>query len=87
FVVPKMHIKGHKLKCQEEYSLNLIPGSGQMCREGIERPWVHIGAIGPSTKEMGPGSREDTLNAHWGSWNWQKIVGWVSCFCLGWEKN
>ncbi|KAJ7805537.1 hypothetical protein B0H14DRAFT_2382755 [Mycena olivaceomarginata] len=24
---------------------------------------------------MGPGSREDTLNGHWGSWNWQKLVG------------
>ncbi|KAJ7683629.1 hypothetical protein B0H14DRAFT_2422390 [Mycena olivaceomarginata] len=24
---------------------------------------------------MGPGSREDTLNGHWGSWNWQKVVG------------
>ncbi|KAF8137814.1 hypothetical protein K438DRAFT_1996671 [Mycena galopus ATCC 62051] len=56
FAIPKMHIKGHLIDCQEEYSLNLIPGSGQ------------------TTKEMGPGSREDTLNAHWGSWNWQKIV-------------
>ncbi|KAJ7860857.1 hypothetical protein B0H14DRAFT_3445824 [Mycena olivaceomarginata] len=28
-----------------------------------------------STREMGPGSREDTLNAHWGSWNWDKLIG------------
>ncbi|KAF8139157.1 hypothetical protein K438DRAFT_2118931 [Mycena galopus ATCC 62051] len=80
FAVPKMHIKGHLINCQEEFSLNLIPGSGQTCGEGIERPWAHIGAVGSSTKEMGPGSREDTLNGHWGSWNWQKIVGmgeWV----------
>ncbi|KAF8157582.1 hypothetical protein K438DRAFT_1777218, partial [Mycena galopus ATCC 62051] len=75
FAIPKMHIKGHLIGCQDEFSLNLIPGSGQTCGEGIERPWAHIGGVGSSTKEMGPGSREDTLNSHWGSWNWQKIVG------------
>jgi hypothetical protein len=75
FVIPKMQIKGHLPKCQTTYSLNLVPGSGQTCGEGIECPWVHIGGVGSSTREMGPGSREDTLNGHWGSWNWQKIVG------------
>ncbi|KAJ7894472.1 hypothetical protein B0H14DRAFT_3426880 [Mycena olivaceomarginata] len=75
FVIPKMHIKGHLPECQTTYSLNYVPGSGQTCGEGIERPWAHIGGVGPSTREMGPGSWEDTLNGHWGSWNWQKIVG------------
>ncbi|KAF8183500.1 hypothetical protein K438DRAFT_1907965 [Mycena galopus ATCC 62051] len=75
FVVPKMHIGGHNIDCQATYSLNLVPGSAQTDGEGIERPWAHIGGVGTSTKEMGPGSREDTLNGHWGSWNWQKIVG------------
>ncbi|KAF8142761.1 hypothetical protein K438DRAFT_1634899, partial [Mycena galopus ATCC 62051] len=75
FAIPKMHIKGHLGPCQEDYSLNLIPGSGQTDGEGIERPWAHIGVVGTSPREMGPGSREDTLNGHWGSWNWQKIVG------------
>ncbi|KAJ7837785.1 hypothetical protein B0H14DRAFT_3459923 [Mycena olivaceomarginata] len=75
FVIPKMHIKGHLVECQAMYSLELIPGSAQTCGEGIERPWAHIGGVGTSTREMGPGSREDTLNAHWGSWNWQKLVG------------
>ncbi|KAJ7790263.1 hypothetical protein B0H14DRAFT_2626209 [Mycena olivaceomarginata] len=54
FVIPKLHIKGHKLPCQDQYSLELIPGSAQT---------------------DGEGSREDTLNGHWGSWNWQKLVG------------
>jgi hypothetical protein len=79
FVIPKMHIKGHLPECQTTYSLNYVPGSGQTCGEGIERPWAHIGGVGPSTREMGPGSREDTLNGHWGSWNWQKIVGLGKC--------
>ncbi|KAJ7901050.1 hypothetical protein B0H14DRAFT_3422958 [Mycena olivaceomarginata] len=75
FVIPKLHIKGHKIPCQDKYSLELVPGSAQTDGEGIERPWAHIGGVGSSTKEMGPGSREDTLNGHWGSWNWQKVVG------------
>jgi hypothetical protein len=81
FVIPKLHIKGHKLPCQDQYSLELIPGSAQTDGEGIERPWAHIGGVGSSTKEMGPGSREDTLNGHWGSWNWQKVVGLGTSFC------
>jgi hypothetical protein len=79
FIIPKMHIKGHLPECQTTYSLNFVPGSGQTCGEGIERPWAHIGGVGSSTREMGPGSREDTLNGHWGSWNWQKIVGLGKC--------
>ncbi|KAJ7880718.1 hypothetical protein B0H14DRAFT_3082659 [Mycena olivaceomarginata] len=75
FVIPKMHIKGHLIGCQDEFSLDRTPRSGQTCGEGIEQPWVHIGGVGTSTQEMGLGSREDTLNGHWGSWNWQKLVG------------
>jgi hypothetical protein len=75
FVIPKMHIKGHLGDCQVEYSLDLVPGSAETDGEAIERPWAHIGGIGTSTREMGPGSREDTLNAHWGSWNWDKLIG------------
>ncbi|KAJ7300519.1 hypothetical protein DFH08DRAFT_919257 [Mycena albidolilacea] len=75
FAIPKMHIKGHLRDCQTKYSLNLIPGSAETDGEAIERLWAHIGGVGTSTREMGPGSREDTLNGHWGSWNWQKLVG------------
>ncbi|KAJ7840610.1 hypothetical protein B0H14DRAFT_3458005 [Mycena olivaceomarginata] len=57
------------------FSLNLVPGSAQTDREGIERPWANIGGVASSTREMGLGSRADTLNCHWGFWNWQKLVG------------
>ncbi|KAJ7903741.1 hypothetical protein B0H14DRAFT_3421921 [Mycena olivaceomarginata] len=52
-----MHIKGHLPECQTTYSLNFVPGSGQTCGEGIERPWAHIGGVGSSTREMGLGSQ------------------------------
>jgi hypothetical protein len=75
FVIPKMHIKGHLADCQVQYSLDLVPGSAETDGEAIERPWAHISGVATSTREMGPGSREDTLNAHWSSWNLDELVG------------
>ncbi|KAJ7823928.1 hypothetical protein B0H13DRAFT_2375773 [Mycena leptocephala] len=74
FVIPKLHIHAHTILCNTLYSLNLIPGSGQTDGEGIERPWANIGGIASSTRIMGPGARHDTVDDHWGHWNWQKLV-------------
>ncbi|KAJ6480697.1 hypothetical protein C8R47DRAFT_1218545 [Mycena vitilis] len=75
FLIPKLHIYGHKVLCQISYSLNYTPGSARTDGEGIERPWANIGPVSTSTVEMGPGSRHDTLDDHWGHWNWGKLIG------------
>ncbi|KAF8214216.1 hypothetical protein K438DRAFT_1956307 [Mycena galopus ATCC 62051] len=75
FVIPKLHIYGHKLLCQLYFSLNYTPGAARTDGEGIERPWASIGPVATSTSEMGPGSCHDTLDDHWGHWNWQKLIG------------
>ena len=75
FVIPKLHIKGHKYDCQMTYSLNLTSGSGRSDGEGIKRPWAHLGPIATSTREMGPGSHHDTLDDHLRHWNWKKLIG------------
>ncbi|KAJ7096584.1 hypothetical protein B0H15DRAFT_773847, partial [Mycena belliarum] len=75
FVIPKLHIYGHKLLCRLYFSLNYTPGAARTDGEGIERPWANIGPVATSTREMGPGSRHDTLDDHWSHWNWQKLVG------------
>ncbi|KAJ7711574.1 hypothetical protein B0H16DRAFT_1343629 [Mycena metata] len=75
FLIPKLHIYGHKLLCQLLFSLNFTLGSARTDGEGIERPWANIGPVATSTREMGPGSRLDTLDDHWSHWNWQKLVG------------
>ncbi len=74
-MIPKGHIGGHKEDCQTAFSLNLILGSARSDGEGIERPWAHLGPVAMSTCEMGPRSRQDTLEDHLGHWNWQKLVG------------
>ncbi|KAK7017907.1 hypothetical protein VNI00_018519 [Paramarasmius palmivorus] len=75
FAVPKLHIQGHERSCQENFALNWILGAGQTDGEGIERHWANLGPIATSTREMGPGHRRDTLDDHFGAWNWMKTIG------------
>ncbi|THU82586.1 hypothetical protein K435DRAFT_691219 [Dendrothele bispora CBS 962.96] len=53
FVIPKLHILGHLIKCQEDYSLNYTHGVGQTDAEGIERVWSGLGGVATSLKENG----------------------------------
>lgn len=74
FLVPKFHLPAHIEQCQIDYSFNLIPGMGQTDGEAPERGWAVANALASSTKEMGPGSRRDTLDDHFGDRNWDKTV-------------
>ncbi|KAK7441199.1 hypothetical protein VKT23_016680 [Stygiomarasmius scandens] len=75
YVIPKLHIYGHQILCQLLYSLNWLWDAGRTDGEGIEHPWAHMGPVATSTRDMGPGSRHDTLDDHWGHWNFIKMVG------------
>ncbi len=74
------HIKAHGKTCQSPFSLNYLPGSARTDGEGVERDWAHMNALTSSTQEMGPGNRQETLDDHWASWNWQKIVKLCTSF-------
>ncbi|KAK7016446.1 hypothetical protein VNI00_018883 [Paramarasmius palmivorus] len=73
--IGKLHEPGHKQKNHEQYSLNYIPGAGNIDGEVMERIWGEHNNLGNATKTMGPGSREDYIDATAGDWNWQKYVG------------
>ncbi|KAJ7589417.1 hypothetical protein C8J56DRAFT_1049073 [Mycena floridula] len=75
WVIPKLHILGHKVACQLAFNLNYMLGAARTDGEGVERPWANIGPVVTSTQEMGPGHRHDTLDDHWHDWNWRKIIG------------
>jgi Kyakuja-Dileera-Zisupton transposase len=82
FVIPKMHIYGHGKSCQTKYSLNYLRHSARMDGEDPERWWAHINPVTASTREMGPGSRQDTIDDHAAAWNFRKIIGFgQSFFC------
>lgn len=75
YVVPKLHLWGHGASCQLKYSLNLLKWSARTDGEGIERFWAFLNPLSMSTREMGAGSRQDTIDDHVRWWNWRKIVG------------
>lgn len=74
FVVPKFHLAAHVAKCQTAFSLNYTPCVGRTDGEAPERGWADINHVASSTKEMGPGSRRDTLDDHFADWNHKKVV-------------
>ncbi|KAF8138624.1 hypothetical protein EV363DRAFT_1394065 [Boletus edulis] len=74
FVVPKFHLPAHIAECQWLFSFNFIQGVGRTDGEAPERGWANINPAASSTKEMGPGSRRDTIDDHFGDWNWKKVV-------------
>lgn len=74
YAIPKGHIGAHGPACQTNFSLNYLPGSARTDGEGVERDWAHMNGLVPSTREMGHGNRQETMNDHWGAWNWQKFV-------------
>ncbi|KAF8125287.1 hypothetical protein EV363DRAFT_1402521 [Boletus edulis] len=75
FAVPKFHLPAHKETCQLNYSFNFIPWVGRTDGEAPERGWANINPVASSTKEMGSGSRRDTLDDFFGDWNWKKTTG------------
>ncbi|TDL23120.1 hypothetical protein BD410DRAFT_721379 [Rickenella mellea] len=75
YAIPKFHILAHLIKCQLVYSLNLMRGVGRTDGENIERGWSKIEGAAGNTKEMGPGSRHDALDDHWGFANFITYIG------------
>ncbi|KAG6914020.1 hypothetical protein DXG01_002895, partial [Tephrocybe rancida] len=69
--IPKLHEPAHK-EIHNELSLNHVVGAGLTDGECIERTWAGHNTLGNSTKTMGPGARHNTLDNHFGFWNWLK---------------
>lgn len=74
FAIPKYHFRGHKQKDHSQYSFNFTPGSCRTDGEEVERFWWKNDAIASSTREMGPGSRQDAVEDNMGFINYQKKI-------------
>lgn len=74
FLVPKFHLPAHIQACQLMFSHNLIPRVGRTDGEAPERGWAKTNRLSYSTREMGPGSRRDTMDDEFGDMNWVKYV-------------
>lgn len=74
FKVPKFHLPAHKVNCHGPFSLNYTMGVGRTDGEGVERNWSWLNDAAPSTSQMGPGARHDTLDDYMGFWNHKKTT-------------
>ncbi|KIY62103.1 hypothetical protein CYLTODRAFT_361997 [Cylindrobasidium torrendii FP15055 ss-10] len=75
FLIGKFHLGGHIRRCLFRYSWHFMPGAGLADGEASERKWANTNPTATSTREMGAGSRADTLDDHIGDANWQKTTG------------
>lgn len=75
YLIPKFHLPAHQASCHAEFSFNYTPFVGRTDGEAPERGWAAMNPVANSTKEMGPGSRRDTLDDHFGDCNWRKVTG------------
>ncbi|KAG6823229.1 hypothetical protein H0H92_010922, partial [Tricholoma furcatifolium] len=74
WAVPKFHLPAHKPDCHGPFALNYMHGAGRTDGEGVERNWAWLNGAAPSTSQMGPGSRHDTLDDFIGFSNFRKTV-------------
>jgi len=74
-LIPKFHLQSHVKACQSIFSFNFFKGGGRTDGEGVEQNWDELNGQGPSTSEMLPGARWDTLDDCCGWANWQKTTG------------
>ncbi|KAJ7239435.1 hypothetical protein C8J57DRAFT_1564870, partial [Mycena rebaudengoi] len=74
FLIPKFHLPAHIESCNILFSFELTPFVGRTDGEAPERGWANANPLAASTKEMGPGSRRDTIDDHFNDWNWKKTI-------------
>ncbi|KAJ7620508.1 hypothetical protein DFH06DRAFT_1273756 [Mycena polygramma] len=60
--------------CHGPFSLHFAPGAGMTNGEGIEQNWENTNGAASQTKQMGPGSRQDTLDDILGAHNYRKTL-------------
>ena len=80
FVIPSWHINAHGADCRADFGLSFRDGVGHTCGEEVEIAWAGTNPLGPSTREMGPGARHETLNGQWGGMNFRRILNFRKCF-------
>ena len=80
FAIPSWHINAHGPGCRADFGLSFRDGVGRTCGEEVEVAWAGTNPLGPSTREMGPGARHETLNGQWGGLNFRRILNFRKCF-------
>jgi hypothetical protein len=73
--VGKWHLGAHVIDCFPRFSLNFIPGIGQVDREVLETLWSVTNKVAGTTRAMGKSHRSEVLDDNMYDSNWKKWVG------------
>jgi hypothetical protein len=49
-------------------------GIGHFHAVGTEQYWSENNQLGPQTRQMNKGHRQDKITVHHGDWNWKKLT-------------
>ncbi|KAJ7029965.1 hypothetical protein C8F04DRAFT_1211814 [Mycena alexandri] len=72
--VPNFHLPPHKKPCHSPYSFHWMWGAGMTHGEGVEQNWAFSNGAAASTRLMGPGSRQATLEDIFGFHNYDRVL-------------
>jgi len=73
--IGKFHLGGHVQECFPKFSLNFIPGAGQIDGEILETLWAQIDKVAGTTRAMTKFHRREVLDDNMLDSNWKKWVG------------
>lgn len=73
--VGKWHLSAHIADCYPKFSLNYLPGAGQVEGEIMETLWAVLNGIAAMARAMSKWSRVQFLNSHMNWSNWKKLLG------------
>ncbi|TEB21527.1 hypothetical protein FA13DRAFT_1757507 [Coprinellus micaceus] len=74
-IIPAVHIQNHQDNCMYEFSAAYTPSSGHFHGETAEQYWVELNQLGPQTRQMNNGHRQDCIIDSHSDWNWKKMMG------------
>lgn len=74
FLIPLVHVRNHKDNCEYRHSCRYTTSAGHFHGETCEQTWAESNQLGPQTRQMNNGHRQDTIIDHHSDWNWRKAV-------------
>jgi hypothetical protein len=72
FTIDALHVQDHTDRCTYLYSASYKIGIGRNAGIGAEQYWAENNQLGPQTRQMNRGHRQDKITEHHGEWNWKK---------------
>ncbi|KAL0571805.1 hypothetical protein V5O48_010152 [Marasmius crinis-equi] len=69
-----MHILDHQSLCMYAFSAAYLMCMARFNGDSAEQLWASTNLLGPATRQMNLGHRQDVISSHFAYWNWMKII-------------